>query len=137
MITFSGDHLQRLVSGSEPMLARSIGKLVREHHAYVVDGLPDDLFGELIARGIATARHQGLETPQQLGGFVMLQFEVGPEFYRHHEIQAILGRPSLSPQAKFDALVGGVPDRVWAQIDAALNRQTWFPERREAAVPGA
>ena len=56
MFKFSSTQLQQLVSGSEPLLRTSIGNLVREQHAYVVQGLPADLFDRMIGHGLDTAR---------------------------------------------------------------------------------
>lgn len=134
MIKLTAEHLQRLVAGSDSMLEMAIANLVREEHGYVVDGLPDDMFQDLVRRGMTTARGYGLQTPQQLATFVLLQFEVGPEFHRHAAIQAVLQDARPTPQEKLDTILNSLPDSVWAECEAALDRQTWYPERRDAAV---
>lgn len=135
MFKFSTAQLQRLVSGSEPMLRLSISNLVREQHAYVVQGLPADLFDRMVGDGLDTARSYGLQAPAQLATFVLLMFELGPEFHRAPVIQRVLTDATIPPDERLAAVLERTPPEAFAAIEAAMDRQTWFPELREPATP--
>lgn len=133
MITFSQNQLRQLAGGSEAMLRTALGNLVRREHAYVVEGLPGDLFDEIIANSLASARGYGLKAPADLATFLLLQFEIGPEFHRHPAIQEVLADPAIVPEGKLQTMYDRTPDAVWNDIASVLDRQTWFPELRDAA----
>ena len=123
--------MQRLVGISEPMLHGAIGNLARTEHPYVLQDLPKDLFDEIIDTSLQTARGYGLSTPEDLATFVMLQFEVGPEFHRHPVVKAVLEDVGIPPDRKVEAMLERVPDAVWSEIESLLHKQTWFPALRE------
>lgn len=125
------EHLQKMVAGSDYLLQLAIKNLVRKEHAYVVEGLPEDLLDEMIQSGVNTGRSYGLTAAQALAAFVLLMFEFGPEFHRHPSIQAMLSDSALTPEARLEAVMERTPSETWEQIQSALHRQTWFPDLRE------
>lgn len=129
------NQLLETLSGSDELLRNGIGRVVRAEHGYVVDGLPQDLFDQMIDSGIVVARRHGLTRATDLGTFVLLMFEFGPEFHRHPEIQRTLSATNGTPAARLAQVVDSTPSEVWRQLTAVLHRQTWFPELR-TPLPG-
>jgi hypothetical protein len=130
-VKISGLQMREMLAGSESLLRDAIKKLVREEHAYVVEGLPADLLDEMIDNGIKTARGFGLSAADKLAAFVLLMFEFGPEFYKHQRIYPKLTDTNVEPDARLTAVIDETPSEVWEHIQSALHRQTWFPETRE------
>lgn len=124
------EQFQHMVAGSEAMLRLAIRNQVREEHAQVVAGLPDDLLDEMIANALQAARGFGLRAPADLATFTLWCFEFGPEFHRHPAIRAVLTDAALAPEQKLSAVLQGVPEQAWRDCEAALHRMTWFPELR-------
>jgi len=120
-----------MVAGSESLLRLAIKNLVRKEHAYVVEGLPEDILDEMIESGVQTGRGYGLTASEALATFVLLMFEFGPEFHRHPAIRAMLTDPALAPEERLEAVIERTPSDTWEQIQSVLHRQTWFPELRE------
>lgn len=135
MFKFSREQLEQLAGSSEAMLRAAIGNLARTEHPYVLQDLPRDLFDEIIDNSLKTARGYGLQSPRDLAAFVLLQFEVGPEFHRHPVVKAVLADPTIAPEAKLDAMFERTPDAVWSEIESLLHKQTWFPELRVPVAP--
>lgn len=135
MFKFTPEQLRKIGGGSDAMLRASLANIVRSEFAYVVNDLPRDLFDEMIEVGIKTARNYGLAKPTDLAGFVMLQFEFGPEFHRHPAVLAILTDPVIDADARLAVVVERTPESVWREIESVLHKQTWFPELRQPEVP--
>lgn len=125
------EQLRCMVAGSDSLLRLAIKNLVRKEHAYVVEGLPEDIFDEMIASGVQTGRGYGLTASEALATFVLLMLEFGPEFHRHPSIRAMLTDPALAPEERLEAVIERTPSDTWEQIQSAIHRQTWFPELRE------
>jgi hypothetical protein len=130
-VKITGQQMREMLVGNETLLREAIKKLVVEEHGYVVDGLPTDLFDEMIDSGIKTARGFGLRAANKLATFVLLMFEFGPEFYKHPQIYPKLMDNSVEPDARLTAVVDETPSSIWEYIQSAMHRQTWFPETRE------
>lgn len=124
----SSQQKRAMIVNSSALLRDSIKKLVREEHGYVVEGLPVDLFDEMIDNGIKTARDFGLRAPEKLATFVLLMFEFGPEFYKHPQIYSRMTDSSFEADARLTAVVEETPSSVWENIQSAMHQQTWFPE---------
>ena len=131
MFKFSKSQLQKIAGSSDPMLRVSISNIVKVEHAYVVKDLPPELLATMIDTGMKSARGYGLSKPTDVAGFVMLQFEFGPEFHRHPAINALLTDPTIAVDSRLTAVVERTPESVWREVEAVLHKQVWFPELRE------
>lgn len=135
MLKFTREQMEQFAGASEQMLRVVIGNLARTESPYVLQGLPSDLFDEIIDSGITTARSYGLQSPKDLSTFVLLQFEIGPEFHRYPVIHAVLADPIIAPERKLEVMYERTPPEVWQNITSLLHKQTWFPELREESAP--
>ncbi|WP_157758711.1 hypothetical protein [Cystobacter fuscus] len=128
MMRFRREQLRKMAGGSETLLQYAIATQVIEEHSYIVHNLPKDLLNDMIRSGLNTARGFGLSAPNDLSAFVLLMFEVGPEFHRHPSVLRVLEDPAVEPAKKLSTLFERVPDTVWDDIEATIDRQTWFPD---------
>lgn len=124
----SNDQLNAMLANDDEMLVRAIQKQVSEEHAYVVDGLPQDIYDRMVTGGIRRARAVGLTRPSDLACFVLLMYEFGPEFWRHPYIEREFANASIIPHERLQRVVEDTPGEVWQNIVAALHRQRWFRE---------
>ena len=92
----------------------------------LLEGVPADLLDLMVAGGIRSARNYGLVEPSDVAGFVYLMFEIGPEFHKHPEANALLSDRSLGGREKLNRLLTDISAATWNAI--ALDRQNWFPE---------
>jgi hypothetical protein len=130
-VKISRQQMREMVTSSDCLLQNAIKKLVLENHAYVIEGLPADLFDEMIDNGIKTAKGFGLTSADKLATFVLLMFEFGPEFYKHPQVNLRLTDASIEPDNRLTTVVDDTPSEIWEHIQSKLHRQTWFPEIRE------
>ena len=130
MLTIGREQLTAMLR-HEPTLVAAIRRCVHADYAFIVEGLPDDLLDAMIGHGLRAARSFGLSQPGDLAGFVFVMFEVGPEFYRHPRIRAVLQDPGVPPERKLTAAFERTDEQVWDEVVSVLHRQTWFPELRE------
>jgi len=93
MIRIRQAQMQQMLDADRSLLRRVVDKRVREQYADVIRGLPADLVDEMIENGIRAARGYGLTRAGDIAGFVLVMFEVVPEFHRHPRVKAILGDP--------------------------------------------
>lgn len=128
----SKDQMIGMLAGNDMLLRLTIQKQVREEHSYVVEDLPQELFDEMVDRGIRRARDYGLSHPSDLACFVLLMFEFGPEFWRHPAIGNVLQDATSSPSERLQQVVNGTPNEVWRYLESAMHKQRWFPEAFEA-----
>lgn len=135
MFKFTKQQLEQVAGSSEAMLVQAIRSLARQQHPYLLQDLPQDLFDGILASSLKTARGYGLQSPADLAAFVLLQFEMGPEFHRHPTIHAVLADPARGPKDKLDAIFEEVPPAAWSEVESQLHRQSWFPESRVAMEP--
>jgi hypothetical protein len=120
-----------MLAADKNLLFQAIKSRVVKDYQEIVKGLPEDMLAGMINHGIAKAKSFGLTHPFDIAGFVYIMFEVGPEFYRHPQIQPILTSPTLPPEQKMNTMIERTPPLVWQQCVDVLDRQTWFPELRE------
>jgi hypothetical protein len=113
------------------MLPRVILRVVRSEYPLVVEDFPDDILLEMISGGIIRAREFGLTNSEDIAGFVLIMFEVGPEFYNHAAIRSVLEGASIPAERKLDEVFAHTSQAVWDEVVGSLHRQTWFPELRQ------
>ncbi|HRQ80477.1 MAG TPA: hypothetical protein PKZ97_05105 [Azospirillaceae bacterium] len=133
MIVFNKQQFGDMISSDKSLLRESIIRLVSNDHKSVIEGLPEDLLHEMIDGGIDAASRFQLTEPSDIAAFVLIMFEVGPEFYRHPVIHAHLTDTSVPPNKRLDAVIERTPHSVWSDIEANIHLQTWFPELPEEA----
>ncbi len=131
MLQIRNTQMLQMLETNDALLRTAITKRVREQYAELVNGLPNDLLDEMIENGIQSARGYGLTQAENITEFVLIMFEVGPEFHRHPRIRPILSDPTIAAEEKLKVMFDRTPDQYWDEIVSVLYRQTWFPERRQ------
>lgn len=129
MLTIRREQILAMLTG-HPCLITAIHRKVQAEYAAIVEGLPQDIIREMIGNGLQAARHLGLSRPADLAGFVLIMFEVGPEFHRHPQVRAVLENTEIQAEQKLAEMFARTDERVWEEIILVLHRQTWFPELR-------
>ncbi len=124
-LKIGGEQLRRMVTG---MLPQALLRVVRRDYRSLVEGFPDDILMEMISGGITRARGFGLTRPEDIAGFVLVMFEVGPEFYRHPAIRSVLEDVQIPSERRWDEVFARTSQKVWDEVVCSLHRQTWFPE---------
>ena len=122
-----------MLAADKELLFNAIKRRVVRDYQAIVQGVPEDMLEAMINHGVSKANSFGLTHPFDIAGFVYIMFEVGPEFYRHPQIQPILTSTTLPPEQKMNTMIDRTPPVVWQQCVDVLDRQTWFPELREKA----
>jgi hypothetical protein len=124
------EQFEQMAGADDRLLLNAIKQIVLTDYQAIVEGLPEDLLDEMIIGGMEKARSFGLSRASHVAGFVLVMFEVGPEFYRHPEIEKILTDPDIPPDQRLSAMTDRTPPAAWDEVAASLAEQTWFPELR-------
>jgi len=101
---------------------------VMEECAASVGELPRDIVREMTDNGLARAKGWGLATPKALLAFVVLMWEIGPDFDQEPAIRAALSQGSGTPDDRFWRMIDEAPDEAWENAELNADDEAWYPE---------
>lgn len=110
----------RLVSG----FSESAVKLPDGTEHRVAD-IPEDRLLELIRSGVAKARSYGMTFESAIAGFVILMFDVSPNFDGHRLCQVLLTDEETAPNKRIEELVSVLSDEKWESIRKDYDPAAW------------
>jgi hypothetical protein len=97
---------------------------LQKHAAEACHALNDAKLRALVAQGIADGSSFGLRSLRALAGFVGLSLIVGPRFFRHSSVRAVLEDPSIPPEQRVQALVARLSAREWRAAQQQGTKDT-------------
>ena len=128
MITIRDDQLGRWHQNDPERFVDSVLSRVRDRHPTWRQ--TDVMMRDSIRAGIRRARRNGLETDRQISEFVLIMFEVAPNFDRQTDIRRALDDGSRPVGERWERLFTPEFDRAWAEADRPefLDAGAWFDE---------
>jgi hypothetical protein len=104
----------------------SVVKQLRSDHGSAVKDLPEDELYKRVAYGIERARKKYKLTWQaNLATFVILMFEIGPEFDMFPVFQKYLTDESVPPNERMGVLLKETTEVDWQNAQNASTHDTW------------
>lgn len=121
--------LAKLERDAESKSVLALAEHLRAHHETRIDGLPDMLLLAMVTMSMRLAKEFGLTRHEDRAGFLALQMEIAPAFFRHASVHSILEDPSIAPDRRLERLILGVSDADWQE--ASQIQDDWFDLARE------
>ncbi|WP_143195261.1 hypothetical protein [Archangium sp. Cb G35] len=99
---------------------------VREQHPTLRS--TDDMLRDSIRAGVKRARVNGLRSDRQVSEFILIMFEVAPNFDQQKDIRQMLDDTSLPVEERWERLFTPAFDAAWDEADQPgfLDAGAWF-----------
>jgi hypothetical protein len=98
---------------ASPAVVDKILAAVRENHPTYRQ--PDEMLRESIRAGLKRARSHGLVDEQSLMEYVLVMFEIAPNFDQHPAIALVLADPRLPAEERWELVFDEEFDDAWYQ----------------------
>ena len=124
---------------NEPAFADSIAAKVRQRHPTYRQ--TDAMLRQSVGVGIRRARRNGFSSDHIISEFVLIMFEVAPNFDHQKDIRRMLDTYSIPAQPRWERLFTPEFDPAWDEADSPefLDANAWFDhptkEISEAPMP--
>ncbi len=124
-VQISNNQMQALGANAEQDFERRIAQHLRDRHPGAIAPLTDIALRERITASLARGRARGLTWQSSLVGFVVLMFEIGPEFDEQPAFARALAMRMPDENARIRAIYGGTNDEDWEAARAAVDSRAW------------
>ena len=103
--------------------------LIREEYPEDVADFDDEELHDLVRDCLARAERYGLTWESSLTLFVVLMFEIAPNFDRQPHIQLLLRDPNIPPDERIDWVVKHARHEDWADAIRRSDENAWHEEQ--------
>lgn len=105
---------------------------LRRHHTAATEVYTDDLFRQMVTRGVARARARGLTAENCIAFYVALMFEIAPNFDEHPRLGQILRDGGAPPDEQIERLTEWATDEDWNEARLSYDAAAWGLEAEGA-----
>jgi hypothetical protein len=91
-----------------------------------IDEIKPAMLREIAAAAVARCSSYGIDGAADQHLFAGLMMTVSPSFDDHPAVQRYLRDASLAPSERLDAMIAGLPDPVWQQLDTHQRMDALF-----------
>jgi hypothetical protein len=131
MITVRQEQMDALVLDCSGGIEELTLDYLERNRPALIRGIPPFALREMVGNGIARAGGHGLKSAYDLVTFVMLMFEIAPNFDTHPVIRQGLGDLRSIPSKHMDELLEIVPEEAWKEAYDNFDVDAWFPDGGE------
>lgn len=110
---------------AEVNFVSSVVQQLRSDHAEAVAGLPAKKLRKRVEYGIERAREYGLTWENNLATFVILMFEIAPDFDKTPVFRKYLTDESVPPDDRMDLLLAETTDADWGNVVLPSGPNNW------------
>jgi hypothetical protein len=114
MLIIRKEQMDVFQNEAERNFENEVQKQLRTTHAALVKDMDDDILRKRVAYGIFRAREYGLTWKSNLAIFVILMFDLNPEFDRHPSFSRRLNDTDVDPNERMRTLVKEMTEEDWA-----------------------
>lgn len=133
VLRFEKHQYDTLLQRNEPNFVDNILASVKEIRPET--RLPDDMLRHDIRTGIERARAHWLRSDAHVSEYVLIMFEIAPNFDQQSDIKRVLADTSMSPTERWERLFKPDMDPAWADADRAdfYDERYWWPDGHDFA----
>lgn len=91
----------------------------------LVKSVPKDGLNGLVLNGIQRAKKHGLDTESSQAGFVVLMFEIAPNFDEYPAAQRILDDTSIAVENRLEQLAQRMSPSDWGTMNRGYDHNAW------------
>jgi len=128
------EQINRLVMGSEKEFVEHLVGRVKDEHPAIESERDDKTLRKMVENGIERAKSHDLANAEDLTDFVLLMFDVAPNFDEQIQIKAVLDDERIPPDERIErARSPLVPAAAWEEAKNNYDENAWFsePEKTE------
>lgn len=125
MLIIRDEQMKVFKQYAEQNFVNSVVKQLRVKHAKAVKDLPEDKLYKRVEYGIQRAREYGFTWKNNLIAFVILMFEIAPDFDSYPAFQRYLEDKNLLPYEKMDLLLSETTDVDWLNARELSETHHW------------
>jgi hypothetical protein len=125
MLIIRNEQMQIFHEQIEKSFTNSVMDHLKQHHAHVLEGIPDEIILKRFIYGLKRAEHYGLTWQNNLIAFVTLLFEIGPDFDTYPAFQEILSDRSLPANGRMEKLLESIDPGKWEEAKEAYAKYAW------------
>lgn len=128
MLIIQRNQLDTWFQQNEPAFVEMILQKVRK--LYPTYRQTDAMLRESIRAGIRRARANGLISDRHISEFVLIMFEIAPNFDQQKDIRCMLDDTNLSMEERWDRLFTPAFDKAWDEADepSFYDANAWYDE---------
>lgn len=121
--------LDNFILSDENKFVRSLMQHIREENPERVPGYPDNLLEEMVRVGIKRAKSHGFKQAENLSAFVVVMFEVAPNFDEQTEIKKFLNDRRTPVEQRLDRTIERASSEAWEEAADIYDAEAWFPKQ--------
>lgn len=119
------DQLKAFDDEAEKSFRRKVLEHLKAEHPESVEGVDEKDLEIMVANGIGRARSHGFTWESSVAAFVMLMFEVAPNFDQHPAFRQHLEDKKLEEMERIEAIFNFVTDEEWAEAQDKYDDEAW------------
>lgn len=128
MLVIRDSQIESFIAHNDADLVKVVcDAVVRSNHERVSTLRPMRLVS-MVKLGIERAKEAGMKSPEDIGVFVSLMFEISPTFDRQPTIASVLADKNFSISERLSQLPERVPDEAWEEAVNSYDEKFWFVE---------
>ncbi|HMF58082.1 MAG TPA: hypothetical protein VK619_17190 [Pyrinomonadaceae bacterium] len=113
-------------TAAEEEFVKRMAQYLKEQHAGAVAHLSDERLRRRVRGALARGRSHGLTWESALAGFVVLMFEVAPNFDLHPAFHEVLQTSYPNENERIRAIYENVRDEEWEEAQEFYDQSAWF-----------
>jgi hypothetical protein len=103
----------------------SVVKQLRTDHVETVQDIPEDKLYKRVEYGTQRAREYGLTWENNLATFVILMFEIGPDFDKFPAFHKYLTDETVEPDERMEVLLSETTELDWEDAQEGSDQTKW------------
>lgn len=129
MLIIREKQIQHFIAKDDAELIELVGRTIRQANAERVSDYDDEKLREMVKIGVERARSRDFELAEDIAAFVMIMFEVAPNFDEQEEIGAVLADGQFKPSERLAQIWERTSDEAWEKAEQSYKADVWFPAR--------
>lgn len=125
MMRLGPEHIEALRPQSERAFAYEILDFMHNRHPELLAGMPEEAVLDRIVAGVKRAKHYGFTRHRSYAAFIVIMFEIAPNFDDHPRIKAALTNPGIPPDYRIGSFEDATTERDWVEAEALNYPKAW------------
>ena len=130
MLVIRDSQIESFIAHNDADLVKVVCDAVIKSNRERVSTLRPMRIASMVRLGIETAKAAGVKSPEDIGVFVALMFEISPTFYKQPVIASVLADRNFSIGERLSQLPERVPDEAWEDAVNSYDEKFWFVEAK-------
>ncbi len=127
MLVVREKQIQHFIAKDDSEIVKLIVQTIRNVNPERVSIYNDKKLEEMVKIGVERAESHDLELAEDIAAFVILMFEVAPNFDEQEEIKKVLADTNYTASETINQLWKRISDEAWEEAEKSYKADVWFP----------